>query len=86
MYGAILGDMIGAPYEFDRSKQNKDFDMFNKDIRTAVSLGGDCDTLTCIAGGIAEAFYGVPEDFKKECEERLPEDALKVLHDFSDWI
>ena len=33
MYGAILGDMIGAPYEFDRSKQNKDFDMFNKYIR-----------------------------------------------------
>ena len=27
MYGAILGDMIGAPYEFDRSKQNKDFDI-----------------------------------------------------------
>ena len=33
MYGAILGDMIGAPYEFDRSKQNKYFDMFNKYIR-----------------------------------------------------
>ena len=30
-------------------------------IRTAVSLGGDCDTLTCIAGGMAEAFYGVPD-------------------------
>ena len=33
MYGAILGDMIGAPYEFDRSKQKKDFDMFNRYIR-----------------------------------------------------
>lgn len=33
---------------------------FEDVIRTAVSLGGDCDTLTCIAGGIAEAFYGVP--------------------------
>jgi len=29
-------------------------------IRLAVSLGGDCDTQACIAGGIAEAFYGVP--------------------------
>ena len=28
---------------------------------------------------MAEAFYGVPDDF------RLPEDALKVLHDFSEW-
>ncbi|MBR0464576.1 MAG: ADP-ribosylglycohydrolase family protein, partial [Clostridia bacterium] len=31
---------------------------FEDVIRTAVSLGGDCDTLTCIAGGIAEAYYG----------------------------
>ena len=54
-------------------------------IRTSVSLGGDCDKLTCIAGGMAEAFCGVPDDFKKECEDRLPKDALKVLHDFSKW-
>ena len=33
---------------------------FEDVIRVAVSLGGDCDTLTCIAGSIAEAFYGVP--------------------------
>lgn len=47
MYGAILGDMIGAPYEFARGEKRKDFEDV---IRTAVSLGGDCDTLTCIAG------------------------------------
>ena len=35
---------------------------FEDIIRTAVSLGGDCDTLTCIAGSIAEAQYGVPGD------------------------
>ena len=29
MYGAILGDMIGAPYEFDRGNNTKDFEMFN---------------------------------------------------------
>ena len=51
-------------------------------IRTAVSLGGDCDTLTCIAGAIAEAFYVVPEELKKECRKRLPEDMLKVLECF----
>ena len=28
MYGAILGDMIGAPYEFDRGKKTKDFPLF----------------------------------------------------------
>jgi ADP-ribosylglycohydrolase len=48
-------------------------------IRTAVSLGGDCDTLTCIAGSIAEGYYGVPEELKQECLRRLPEDLIKIL-------
>ncbi len=52
---------------------------FEDVIRTAVSLGGDCDTLTCIAGSIAEAFYGVPDDLKAECEKRLPADLKEVL-------
>ena len=51
-------------------------------IRTAVSLGGDCDTLTCIAGSIAEAFYGVPRGLKHECRERIPKDMLAVLKRF----
>lgn len=29
MYGAILGDMVGAPYEFDRGNKSKDFEMWN---------------------------------------------------------
>ena len=52
---------------------------FEDVIRTAVSLGGDCDTLTCIAGSIAEGFYGVPEELKRQCREHLPEDLRKVL-------
>ena len=55
---------------------------FEDVIRTAVSLGGDCDTLTCIAGAMAEAFYGVPEEMKEECRKRLPEDMLEVLDCF----
>ncbi len=55
---------------------------FEDVIRTAVSLGGDCDTLTCIAGSIAEAFYGVPDIDKLECRGRLPEDMLAVLDQF----
>ncbi len=57
---------------------------FEDVIRTAVSLGGDCDTLTCIAGGVAEAFYGVPEELKAECRVRLPQDLLEVLDRFGD--
>lgn len=54
-------------------------DSFEDVIRTAVSLGGDCDTLTCIAGSVAEAFYGVSNDLKEECMSRLPQDLLEVL-------
>ena len=59
---------------------------FEDVIRTAVSLGGDCDTLTCIAGAMAEAFYGVPEEMKAECRKRLPEDMLEVLDRFEAHI
>ena len=55
---------------------------FEDVIRTAVSLGGDCDTLTCIAGSIAEAFYGVPILYEAECKKRLPEDMLEVMERF----
>lgn len=55
---------------------------FEDVIRTAVSLGGDCDTLTCIAGSIAETYYGVPDDLKAECRARLPEDMLFILDEF----
>ncbi len=55
---------------------------FEDVIRTAVSLGGDCDTLTCIAGGIAESFYGVPLPMKEEVRRRLKADLLQVLDDF----
>ena len=55
---------------------------FEDVIRTAVSLGGDCDTLTCIAGCMAEAFYGVPKPLEEECRARLPEDMKDVLDRF----
>ena len=55
---------------------------FEDVIRTAVSLGGDCDTLTAIAGSMAEALYGVPADLKKECYDRLDENLRQVLLNF----
>ena len=59
---------------------------FEDVIRTAVSLGGDCDTLTCIAGAIAEAFYGVPAELKVACRAYLFEDLLAVLRQFEQCI
>ena len=55
---------------------------FEDVIRTAVSLGGDCDTLTCIAGSMAEAFYGVPEELKEECRKRITPEMREVLDRF----
>lgn len=59
---------------------------FEDVIRTAVSLGGDCDTLAAIAGSIAEGFYGVPAELKEECYKRLPEPLLKVLNAFEEYL
>jgi ADP-ribosylglycohydrolase len=55
---------------------------FEDVIRTAVSLGGDCDTLTCIAGSMAEAFYGVPDELKQACRQYLSADLAEILQAF----
>ena len=47
---------------------------FEDALRNAVSLGGDSDTLACITGGIAEAFYVMPQELRDETLKRLPED------------
>lgn len=57
---------------------------FEEVVRTAVSLGGDCDTLTCIAASIAEAFYGLPDNMRGECRKRLPKDMLGILDRFDE--
>lgn len=84
-------DQIRPGYHFDVSCQGTvpqaitaflEGGSFEDVIRTAVSLGGDCDTLTCIAGGMAEAFYGVPAELKRECKNRIEPDMRKVLERF----
>ena len=55
---------------------------FEDVIRTAVSLGGDSDTLTCIAGSMAEAFYGVPQNLKQKCLELTTSQMHDVIKNF----
>lgn len=55
---------------------------FEDVVRNAVSLGGDCDTLTCIAAAIAEAAYGVPEEYRKEVLGRIEDDMRDVCERF----
>ena len=52
---------------------------FEYALRTAVSLGGDSDTLAAITGSIAEAFYGVPEELRHECRKRLTPELAEIL-------
>ena len=53
-------------------------------IRTAVSLGGDCDTLTAIAGSIAEGFYGIPDVLKRESFRRVTDEIADVMRRFDE--
>ena len=53
-------------------------------IRTAVSLGGDCDTLTDIATGMGEVFFGLPEQFKKWAYEFTTDDMHEVMKAFEE--
>ena len=52
---------------------------FEDVIRTAVSLGGDCDTLTAIAASIGAAYYHIPDYFVTQCWKRLTPDIKKVV-------
>ena len=51
-------------------------------IRNAVSLGGDSDTLACMAGGIAEARFGVPDNLRKTAQKYVDDNISKVIMDF----
>ncbi len=51
-------------------------------VRKAISLGGDSDTLACIAGGVAGAYYGVPDDIRAEAMGRLDEPLRAVVGAF----
>jgi ADP-ribosyl-[dinitrogen reductase] hydrolase len=48
-------------------------------VRTAVCLGGDTDTLACIAGAVAEAIHGVPADVAAQAKPLLTPDLADVL-------
>lgn len=55
---------------------------FENALRLAVSLGGDSDTLTCITGGIAEAFYGVPPAIASKTLSFLDEPLRAITLEF----
>ncbi|MBW6486708.1 MAG: ADP-ribosylglycohydrolase family protein [Syntrophobacterales bacterium] len=86
-------DEIRPNYRFDVSCQRSvpeaiiaflDAENYEDAIRKAISLGGDSDTLACIAGGIAQAFYKeVPAEITVEVRKRLPQDFLEIIDTFN---
>lgn len=59
---------------------------FEDAIRNAVSIGGDSDTLAAITGGVAEAFYGVPNLLRKKILTYLPDEFIGILAEFQDMF
>lgn len=85
-------DEIRPAYSFDVSCQGSvpqaivcflDSVDWEDAVRNAVSLGGDSDTLACMAGAVAEAFYGeVPAGVRDVTMGLLPHDLAVVVEDF----
>jgi len=85
-------DEIRPTYSFDVSCPGTvpeaiiaflDSDSYEDAVRNAISLGGDSDTLACITGGIAEAFYGdIPKEIQEKVQECLPPDLRQVTEAF----
>ncbi|GBU26920.1 ADP-ribosylglycohydrolase family protein [Treponema sp. R8-4-B8] len=57
---------------------------FENAIRLAISIGGDSDTIACITGGIAEAYYQkIPDNIVENVLRILPKELLKIIENFS---
>lgn len=56
---------------------------YEQTIREAVLLRGDTDTQAAIAGSIAAAYWGIPEEIAEEAKSRLPQDLYVILSKFS---
>jgi len=87
-------DEIRPTYEFDVSCQGSvpqaivaflESTDFEDAIRNAISIGGDSDTIACMAGGMAQAFYKqIPDEIVQETLSRLTPDLRTVLEEFSE--
>lgn len=85
-------DVIRETYEFDVSCQGSvpqsivaflESTSFEDAVRNAISLGGDADTMACIAGGIADAYWGVPVSIGNQTLGLLDDDLRGVVVDFN---
>ncbi|MDR0401103.1 MAG: ADP-ribosylglycohydrolase family protein, partial [Treponema sp.] len=86
-------DDIRPDYEFDVSCQGSvpeaiiaflESTDFENAVRLAISIGGDSDTIACITGGIAEAYYQkIPDNIIENVLNILPKELVEIIEDFS---
>ena len=86
-------DDIRPTYHFDETCQGTvpeaiiaflDSTSYEDAVRKAVSLGGDSDTLACITGGIAQAFYReIPKEICSMALSVLPEEFITIIREFN---
>ena len=85
-------DEIRPNYHFDVSCQGSvpqsiiaflESSDYESTIRLAISIGGDSDTIACIAGGIAQAFYKIiPQKIVEKSLELLPTEFITIIDEF----
>lgn len=86
-------DEIRPEYHFDVSCQGSvpesiiaflESNDFDDAIRKSISLGGDSDTMACITGGIAQAYYkDIPDVIVSNVYERLPDKFIAIIEEFN---
>lgn len=86
-------DSIRPDYRFDISCQGSvpeaiiaflESSSYVDAVKNAISLGGDADTMACIAGGIAQAYYRqIPETIVEKALEKLTPDLRQVVDRFA---
>jgi len=87
-------DEIRPNYKFDVTCQGsvpqaivaflESFD-FESAIRLAISIGGDSDTIACITGGIASAYYkGIPKEIVDFVADKLPSECIEIMNKFDE--
>ena len=86
---------IRSRYDFDASCQGSvpeaiiaflEGNSFEDVIRLAISLGGDSDTIACMAGAIAACCYEIPKEIAEKCDSLLTKDLKTIMDGFINLI
>ena len=84
-------DVIRKHYSFDETCQGSvpqaiqafyESTGYEDALRSAISIGGDSDTIACMTGGIAEAYYGMPKHLQDLALSKLDPDLITIINRF----